>query len=144
MKMSQNGENPITCVALFLFNTEGKLFVMERLYNTGLLDDTKTIHCIPGGKIDWLETAHKAVVRETREEIGIDISCENVEFTGQYTNDRWPHINTHCVTLYFKCNLTREIEPILKESDKHKNGKWISVDEVPELFCACHKLLPMI
>ncbi|HTK84781.1 MAG TPA: RNA pyrophosphohydrolase [Patescibacteria group bacterium] len=53
------------CVGIALFNTEGKIFVGERLDNPGAWQ-------MPQGGIDEGETVEQAFFREMREEIGTD------------------------------------------------------------------------
>lgn len=53
------------CVGIALFNTDGKIFVGERLDNPGAWQ-------MPQGGIDDGETVEEAFFREMREEIGTD------------------------------------------------------------------------
>ena len=55
---------------------DGKVLLLRRSH-TGFGDG---MYALPGGKIDDNESPVQAIVRELAEEIGIAISCENVEF----------------------------------------------------------------
>lgn len=152
MNLSQNGQHPITCAALFLTDKVNQsLFVMERLVKTGLtqqqIANGEKCYCIPGGKVDWHENAKNAIIRESKEEIGIDIDIRNVKFTGLYSDDSWKHINTHCITLYFHCDikdLTSSNKPVIMEPDKMSNPQWIPYTRILnneiKLFCDCQDI----
>jgi 8-oxo-dGTP pyrophosphatase MutT (NUDIX family) len=147
MNLSKNGHHPIGCVALFLFNENRELFIMERLVKTGFTDEEKAagkkMLCIAGGKIDWGEQPVEAMVRETKEEIGIDLDSKNVAPTGLFSSDFWPHINVHTLTLYFAARLPEGQTPEipLGEQKKMGNPQWVDMFNPPKLFCNCHLTL---
>lgn len=55
-------------VVIVMFTTDGELVVVSRRNQFGLLG-------LPGGKIDDGETPTEAIVRETKEELDIDVSA---------------------------------------------------------------------
>ena len=147
MNLSKNGEHPIGCVALFLFNKKNEMFVMERFKKTGFTDAEKAagkkMLCLPGGKIDWHENPEEAIIRETKEEIGVQLQESDVKFTGFYSSDSWKHINVHTLTLYFAANIPDDqtVQIPKDEQDKMGNPQWIDMFNMPSLFCDCDKVL---
>lgn len=60
--------------AVLFFNTKGELLIVKPDYKDGWL--------VPGGSTDENESPLSSAIRETREEIGLDIS--NLKFIGVY------------------------------------------------------------
>ncbi len=92
---------------------------------------------LPGGKVDLMEDPIEAARREVWEEVGMYV--EELEFL-DYTNDIWPELNKHYITLYY----------LAKGSDKFKNMEpnkceqiaWIGINAIPSLslFCGINKI----
>ncbi len=61
--------NSAAAVACLIFNNEGKLLLTRRA-----IDPDKGKFDLPGGFIDPLETAEEAVMREIREELGVEVT----------------------------------------------------------------------
>lgn len=68
--------NPSAAVATFVLNTEGELLVCRRAKEPakGTLD-------LPGGFVDYDETAEQAVCREVAEETGLELSSVDYLFS---------------------------------------------------------------
>jgi 8-oxo-dGTP diphosphatase len=95
----------------------------------------------PGGGMDLGETIEEALVREVKEETGLDVrvgkvlACENsffkMPFTGKYA---------HCILMYYLCEVTGgEITTAHFSEDEKRYAdmpEWIPLDRVPTLkFC---------
>ena len=71
----------INVVAAIITNSEGKILIAQRNFKKsqgGLWE-------FPGGKIEPNETPEEAIAREIKEELNMDIKCDNY-FDEKYTN----------------------------------------------------------
>jgi 8-oxo-dGTP diphosphatase len=57
--------------------------------------------CLPGGKVDYGETAEQAVVKELREET--ELRCERARFLFYQDSLPLQPGGMHCINLYFEC-----------------------------------------
>ena len=117
----------IPAVGLWL-ECDGKIFVGRR-QNTGYHDGLLNL---PAGHIDPDETPREALVRECKEEIGIDINEDELEFIHiQYNrNPDGYHDRTH---YYFRLK-TCDLEPVNNEPEKCSEVFWLSIGERTEEF----------
>ena len=86
--------------------------------------------CIPGGKIDAGETAEEAVIREIKEEIGVDFIIDY--FLGYY-DEIFPDIDFHHVSLAFVGTIKGEISASEREVQE---WKWVSLEEALKMKLA--------
>ena len=66
--------NTIPMTALLILRKENKVLLLRR-FNTGYEDGK---YCFPGGHVEKGEPIHKAMIREAKEEIGIDIKDKDL------------------------------------------------------------------
>ena len=78
--------------------------------------------CIPGGHIDPFEPARQAVLREAREETGLEFDAQ---FLG-YFDEIIPDLGIHAVVLVFYGEATGA--PILQEAEVQEI-RWFTLDE---------------
>ncbi|MBW2993349.1 NUDIX hydrolase [Candidatus Woesearchaeota archaeon] len=83
----------------------------------------------PGGKIEYNEKAEDAIIREVKEEIGVDF--EPSEFIGYL--DEIPTEKGHCVSLWFKGAIKGEPKPDNKEISEIK---WFTLEELKKVKLA--------
>lgn len=88
----------------------------------------KGTYAIPGGFIDWNETAKEAVVRELFEETGLDVDV--VSFVG-YFDALKRDAERHTVTLVFLCKDSGTSS--LRAGDDADECRWFSLDSLPQL-----------
>ena len=112
----------VPAVALLL-EKEGEIFVGRR-QNTGYCDGCLNM---PAGHIDPNETPQEAIVRECKEEIGIDIDIADLEFVHiQYNRNKGERFDrTH---YYFKTSVGQQ-EPVNTEPHKCSEVEWIPLGE---------------
>ncbi len=107
--------NPSAATAAFIRNEDGDLLVCRRSHEPakGTLD-------LPGGFIDYSETAEEGIAREVKEELGIDI--DNLRYIFSLPNDYlYSDLNVPTMDLFFE--------------GKVKNGIQIAAaDDVEECF----------
>ena len=79
---------------------------------------------LPGGKIDFGETAEQAICKEIKEETNLD--CKSIHF--QFYMDNLPNVMTdlHFVTLFFKCICDGDLV-LNNESSAYK---WIAPNKL--------------
>ena len=111
---------PAVCLIL---ECDGKWFVGRR-QNTGYCDGYLNM---PAGHIELDETPREAAVREAKEEVGIEVSAEDISFVHiQYNRDAEDkHDRTH---YYFKIECCDQ-EPLNMEPDKCSEVMWIPVGD---------------
>jgi 8-oxo-dGTP diphosphatase len=123
-------------VHLLLLDSDGRaLFGLRQ--NTGLMDGT---YSLPAGHLEDGESVVQAVIREAREEIGVTIDPEDVEFA---------HVMHSPVTggraSFFFCVRRWKGIPVNLEPGKCGELRWFSLDELPEtLMSYCRVALEHI
>jgi len=88
---------PVPVVRLIIPDDRGRVLILRRArtaYGEGAW-------CLPGGKVDYGETADQAVAKELREETAL--RCESARFL--FYQDSLPLAagGMHCINLYFEC-----------------------------------------
>lgn len=91
--------NMSASVAAVIRNQNNEVLFTVRKHNpaAGMLD-------LPGGFVDLGETAEKAIIREIKEELNLDIT--RMEFAGTFTNKYiYGEIEYQTLDLVFNCNI---------------------------------------
>lgn len=110
-------------VVLALIENNGELLLINRL-NPHL----KLTWAFPGGVMEGEESEEEAVVREAREEVGLDIKVE------KKLPER-KHPNTLVEISYFECKLNSSNDTaIIGEPNEIKEVKWVPANEVLNYF----------
>lgn len=100
-------KNPTIGVSALVFNNENQILCLTREKNPG-----KGMLGLPGGFVDLNETIEEAIIRETKEETGIDI--ELIEFIGNIPNSYiYSGFETNPLDFYFlaKAKDTKNMKP---------------------------------
>ena len=121
--MEERNKLPIS-VQLLLEN-QNKILLMKRK-NTGYGDGK---YSLPGGHVEANEEIRKALVREAKEEIGININVEDVEF--YKVLNRKVSENQEYVDFVFKTNRWSG-DVSNNEKDKCEEIIWADKDQIPE------------
>lgn len=105
----------------------GKALVLKQITRQG--DD---VYDLPGGRINKGEDIDKALKRELKEELGIEILSFGpllgvFERVGYYNNDK----NISLMLLFYKVEADAST---LKLSDEHYEFKWISKEELDQII----------
>jgi 8-oxo-dGTP diphosphatase len=111
-------------VSCFLIN-EDKVLVLKRSEKESFLPK---YYELPGGKVEFGESAEEAVKREIKEETGISVKVIKPYSTFSYTSGDGQR---HTIDIQFIVNLDGNNEIFI--SDAHDAYKWITVDEIDEL-----------
>ena len=82
--------------------------------------------CIPGGHIDRYEQVHDAVVREVKEETGLDFDARFF----RYFDELIPHQQIHAVVMVFVGVGHGTIRP---DDNEVSEVRWFALEEAAEL-----------
>ena len=125
---------PVTVHLLFF--RENQVLLLRR-FNTGYEDGN---YSVPAGHLDGNETVRMAAVREAREEIGVHIDVDNVDFatvTHRKSDETvFPSRGTGAGTDervdFFVCIQDWLGEPYNAEPEKCDELRWYEVEALPE------------
>ena len=113
-----------TGAGAFILNEEGEVFLMKR----GPKCKNEVGHwTVPGGTVEFGETLKDTVIREVREEIGVEI-----EFDGQLpaVDHIIPSEKQHWVTSIFPARIASG-EPEILEPEKCDEIGWFPLEALP-------------
>ncbi|MGA7971846.1 MAG: NUDIX hydrolase [Pseudolabrys sp.] len=105
---------------------DGKVLAVRRAREPAL-----NLYTLPGGGVEIGETLHEAVIREVREETGLDV--EPVALAGErevIVRDAQGQVERHFVILCFAARW-RAGEPVL--NDELDDARWIDPAEIGNL-----------
>ena len=106
-------------VVAAIIQREGAYFATQRGYG-----EFEGMWEFPGGKIEPGESREIALKREIQEELGVDITIENLLCTTEYDYPSF-HLTMHC----YLCSIASgEIE--LRE---HKSALWLTSDRLKDV-----------
>ena len=110
-------------VGAILINEDNKILLQKRC-NTGYMDG---MYAIVSGHLEKNESMLSGIIREVKEEIGVELSSDKVEFVCIIRRgDNDDYINS-----YFKCdNFAGDVKNM--ELDKCTELKWFNINELPD------------
>jgi len=115
----------VTAVYLFL-KKDGKILIARRC-NTGYQDGN---YQVPAGHIDAGELPTEAMIREAREEIGINLKKEDLRLV--HASFRPKHDETGDRVDYFFEAARWDGEVVNKEPNKCDELRWVAPNELPK------------
>lgn len=106
-----------------------------------------------GGRVKFNETTQDAVLREVREELGINMEIDRpLVFHENFFNEELDNIYFHEVAVYYLMKSTDELDKIVCKSYTDKGDKeelcWLPIDDLknykifPEFYYSLIKELP--
>ena len=115
-------KRPIPVVRLIVPDGEGRVLVLRRREG-GLAPGA---WCLPGGKVDYGETARAAVERELREETSL--ACREARFL--FFQDGLPSASgaIHCINLVFECQASGNAAP----GEESSELAWIGSSDLKD------------
>lgn len=117
-------QNPRASTAAFILNSKGELLIAKRAKEPamGTLD-------LPGGFVDNAETAEQGMVREIKEETGLDIQSENIEYLFSIPNVyHYSGMDIHTLDLFFLCKV--DDGQTVAAADDAADLAWLPLREV--------------
>ena len=115
---------PIATVAAIIRNEEGEILLTRRN-----VEPFKGQWCLPGGHIDENEEALEAVIREAKEETGLDFEAEFFS----YADEIIPKYDWHAVVIVFT---GRGIGELAAQVGEVADIEWFSLDEALSMSLA--------
>jgi 8-oxo-dGTP diphosphatase len=110
------------------FNGTNKLFLPRRAKTKKFWPD---VYELPGGHVDFGETFEAALVREVKEEFEAEINLGDPYYLFTYDN----HVKgSHSVEAIYFATFKDPIENIKLHADDHSEYKWLSEDELPQIY----------
>jgi 8-oxo-dGTP diphosphatase len=117
---------PKVAVRAIIKNSTGKILILKRA-NTSYCEGFWNL---PGGKVDFGQTAEEAVIREVEEETILKTEKANFLFYMDNLPDETTDL--HFLTLFFECTCTGDVI-INNESGKYQ---WVERDDLKSLNLA--------
>jgi 8-oxo-dGTP diphosphatase len=117
-------------LAVYLVLIRRDKVLLSRRANTGYMDGQFSL---PSGHVEAKEGALKALVREAKEEINIDIATQDIKLAHTMHRNIEPDDRQgyEYVDLYFVCNKWLG-EPKNVEPEKCSEITWFSIDNLPD------------
>lgn len=117
--------NKIPISVQLLLEKEDKILLMKRK-NTGYEDGK---YSLPGGHVEANEEIRKALIREAKEEIGIQIDLKDIELykvLNRKVNKKQEYVDFVFKANHWTGNITNE------EKEKCEEIKWVDINEMPK------------
>lgn len=125
--------------AVFLILTKienGKEYILlQRRFNTGILDGKYDVSC--SGHLEKGETVAEAMIRETKEEIGITINKDDLKYSSTI---HAKFDDSEYLLISFSSNKFIG-NPKIMEIDKCDDLKWFYINDLPENIADTRKLM---
>jgi len=121
--MSQR--NSTIPASYLILERDEKILLMKR-FQTGYMDG---FYSLPAGHVDPGELPMETMVREAKEEVGIDVTKQDLVFV--HVDYEVRETEEDRVDFYFKSSRWSG-EPIIIEPHKCDEMRWVSVNDLPE------------
>jgi len=126
--MTEDRHKEIPASYLVLINN-GKI-LLQRRFNTGYMDGK---YGLPAGHVDKGETFTQCVVREIKEEIGVDLNPEDMKVAHlmhRFSGAEWGE-EGYRIDVFFTTEKWKGV-PEIKESDKCDDLSWFDLNDLPD------------
>ena len=114
-------QNPSSSTAAFILNAKGELLVVRRAK-----EPAKDTLDLPGGFVDNGETAEEGILREIKEETGLEV--QQVEYIFSIPNIyRYSGMDIHTLDMFYLCHVE---EDEVRPADDVAECMWIPLGKV--------------
>ena len=115
-------QNPSSATAAFILNSKDELLVVKRGK-----EPAKDTLDLPGGFVDNDESGEQGIVREIKEETGLDI--KKVEYLFSIPNIyRYSGMDIHTLDMFYLCHADEDAE--IHAADDAASCSWIPLRQV--------------
>lgn len=125
MVMEMSDQNKMVVAVKGLILHKGKVLVIKRADQDDV--GAGTWECV-GGKVDFGENLEDALIRETKEEVGLDIIVERILYATTFKTD--PTRQVFILTYLCRCE---ESSNVLLSSE-HSDYKWSTFKQLKTLL----------
>lgn len=112
-------------VGALIFNSEGKILLCKRSKNA---KNERGCWEAPGGAVEFGETLEHAIVREMKEELGVELKLLKQM---PAANHIIPDEHQHWIPSAFICRIKNLKKPKIMEPDKCDEIDWFALDDLP-------------
>lgn len=115
-------DKPQVAVRAIISNAKEEILILKRAktsYGNGYWN-------LPGGKIDFGDTAEETIRKELKEEV--NLNCNSAQFLFYLDNLPDETTDLHFVTLFFKCKCSGD----LQLNDESSDYKWINFNQLSD------------
>ena len=91
---------PIISLRIIVVHPNGRVLLLKRAASG---QNSSPAWCLPGGKMQYGETARAGAARELEEETGINCPEKDLRFLFYQDSPAMESGAMHCVNLYFSC-----------------------------------------
>jgi mutator protein MutT len=119
---SNKSSRPYLAVRAIITNESGKVLILKRS-NTSQGDGK---WCLPGGNIEYGQTANDAMVREVKQETSLN--CSDIRFLFFLESLPSEESELHYINFIYQCSVDGKIKLNYESSDY----EWINLSELPE------------
>lgn len=122
-------ERPRLIPTAYLVLVRENRILLSRRYNTGFMDG---MYSFPAGHLGGDdETLTEAMVREAREEIGVEVDVGDLELVHVMHRKQREPTEERRINLFFRAKKW-EGEPKIMEPDKCDDLQWFELDRLPD------------
>ena len=111
----------------WVYNSKNEVLVQKRASTKKVYPDYWDMSC--AGHIDAGESVIQGVMREAKEEIGIDVKEEDCEFKFEFIEDNLGELGQ----VYF-IKVDKDINDFIIQEEEVAEIKWVSLDELREML----------
>ena len=119
-------------VALILLNDKGEILLQKRASTKEIEPNKWAWH---GGHVIAGETNIEAIIRETKEELGITLSESQIKLLVELKRDKLPN-RQYTVAYYSICNL--DIDDFSIQKEELSEVKWFSFKKLKDMIYNSH------
>ena len=87
---------------------------------------------VMGGHVEWGETIASAVVREVKEEVGLEVAFTKVVEVAEFVLDPSFHDKKHMIALQSECHVVGDATPKI-DNNEIQEAKYFSLEDAVKL-----------